>query len=184
MAMNYQVVTEKDPLNIRQTPSTSATVIGTIPRGYVVAALGISPDPEFLRAAYNGKEGYISMKYLKETTLPVGQYTLASNTGNVNNASNTNTTTNIINNQNSSDMTITEGLKKKIKIGVFVVLGVAGAYTAYRLLKKPKSALPASEATPALNGVGRRRRRKSSSKKSSTSKRKGSKKATKKFKLN
>jgi hypothetical protein len=80
-------------------------------------------------------------------------------------------------------MTITEGLKKKIKIGVFVVLGVAGAYTAYRLLKKPKSALPASEAT-ALNGVGRRKRRKSSSKKSSTSKRKGSKKATKKFKLN
>jgi len=81
-------------------------------------------------------------------------------------------------------MTITEGLKKKIKIGVFVVLGVAGAYTAYKLLKKPKSTLPASGGATALSGVGRRRRRKSSSKKSSVSKRKGSKKTTKKFKLN
>ena len=73
-----QVVTEKDPLMLRDGPSTTDDIIGKIPRGQYVTVLGANTDninsntgvpiininTDWLYVEYNGKKGWASARYL------------------------------------------------------------------------------------------------------------------------
>lgn len=56
------VTTSGANLNLRARPSTSAAVVGSIPRGARVTVYGLLP--EWASVAYNNKTGFVSRRYL------------------------------------------------------------------------------------------------------------------------
>lgn len=59
-----KVTTQSSPLNLRKEASTSAALLGELPRGAVVQVL---TDPgEWLYVEYKGLRGYASARYLKK----------------------------------------------------------------------------------------------------------------------
>lgn len=57
------VNTEKDPLNVRKSPSANAEIIGQIEKGSTVTVYSESGD--WYEIEYNGGVGYVSNKYIK-----------------------------------------------------------------------------------------------------------------------
>lgn len=57
------VNTEKDPLNVRKSPSANAEIIGQIEKGSTVTVYSESGD--WYEIEYNGGAGYVSKKYIK-----------------------------------------------------------------------------------------------------------------------
>lgn len=57
------VNTEKDPLNVRKSPSANAEIIGQIEKGSTVTVYSESDD--WYEIEYNGGVGYVSKKYIK-----------------------------------------------------------------------------------------------------------------------
>lgn len=58
-----EVVVTADELNVRSSASTSAAILGKLPKGTVVARLGIESNG-WSRIIYNGQEAYCSSNYL------------------------------------------------------------------------------------------------------------------------
>ena len=57
------VSTEKDPLNVRKSPSTEAKIIGKIDKGSTVTIY--SENGDWYETEYNGGVGYVSKEYIK-----------------------------------------------------------------------------------------------------------------------
>lgn len=57
------VNTEKDPLNVRKSPSTEAKIIGKIDKGSTVTIY--SENGDWYEIEYNGGVGYVSKKYIR-----------------------------------------------------------------------------------------------------------------------
>lgn len=57
------VNTSQSSLNLRARPSTSAAIIGSIPKGANVTVFGLLPD--WASVQYNNQSGFVSRKYLK-----------------------------------------------------------------------------------------------------------------------
>lgn len=62
----YEVNTKSSPLNIRTEPSTSAKIVGRLPKGEVVFVESIKGDWAYLPKYNNIYGGYCSTKYLKK----------------------------------------------------------------------------------------------------------------------
>ncbi|WP_255258126.1 SH3 domain-containing protein, partial [Bacillus sp. AFS018417] len=50
-------------LNIRQQPTTQSPIVGQVKQGTTVKVLGVEKD--WAKISYNGKEGYVSLQFLK-----------------------------------------------------------------------------------------------------------------------
>lgn len=86
-----EVVTSSGPLNIREAPSTTARVLGQVPKG---ATLDVLVQGEWPRVHYNGTVGYVSGVYLRRvedapvvttptTNVQTGTITIIDDDGNV-----------------------------------------------------------------------------------------------------
>ena len=60
----YEIATSSSGLNMRSGPSTSDPVIVSIPKGTVVAIIGLTDDGSWANAIYNGQTGWLSAQYL------------------------------------------------------------------------------------------------------------------------
>ena len=160
--MQYTVVLTSGTLNLRATPSTSGAVLASIPNYAVVTSILILPYVSENETAdgrtwksieYNGQKGWAASEYLVS-----GNAVTPRENGILNPTTN-------INPQNSTSMfTLTEEMKKKLKIGAIVLgVGIAG-FAVYKMTAgKKQHALPASTAV-ALSGVPRRKKRKTGKK--------------------
>jgi beta-N-acetylglucosaminidase/uncharacterized protein YraI len=86
------VVQVNSSLNVRQKPSTSATVLGKLTNGTTVTILSTSGD--WYEIEYNGGSGYVSASYVKmiqDSTDNTGSGTDTENTGSGTNTGSTNT---------------------------------------------------------------------------------------------
>lgn len=68
MAENNYKVTSSSRLNVRKSPSTSATVLGTFNSGQQIEVISISKG--WAKVKYNGKVGYVSEKYISPLPKP------------------------------------------------------------------------------------------------------------------
>jgi uncharacterized protein YraI len=185
----YTVTLTSGTLNLRATPSTSGTVLASIPnRAAVTNVLIIPYSSENITAdgktwksiEYNGQRGWVASEYLTAgsvSTVP----TVSAVPPYANGVLLPATTDNNNNPQNSTGMfSLTDDMKKKLKIGA-VIVGVAIAgFAVYKMTAgKKQQPLPAGTA-PALSGVPRRRKRKTGKKSKKTT----SKSKRKSIKLN
>lgn len=181
----YTVVLTSGTLNLRATPSTSGTILASIPNYAAVTSVVIVPyltenetagSRTWKSIEYNGTRGWVAAEYLT-----AGNVSAPASANGV-----LNPTTNITDNntQKSTGMlTLTEETKKKLKIGAVIVGVAVVGFGIYKMTAgKKQQALPANT-TPALSGVSRRRKRKTSKtgKKSRKTTSKGKRKS---FKLN
>jgi len=164
----HTVVLTSGTLNLRAAPSTSATVIASIPNYSTVESTVIIPyltenetadGMAWKSVIYNGTKGWVASQYLTAGSVSV--------TPRENGILNPTTD---INPQNSNSMfTLTDEMKKKLKIGAIIVgVGVAG-FAIYKMTagkKSPQAALPNGSTVPALSGVPRHKKRKKGGKKS------------------
>ncbi len=182
----YTVVLTSGTLNLRATPSTSGTVLASIPNYATVTSIVIVPYLSENETAggrtwksieYNGKRGWVAAEYLTAGNVPAPAAPARAN-GVLNP---TTTIDNNTQNSNSTGMfTLTEETKKKLKIGAVIVGVAVVGFGIYKMTAgKKQQALPAST-TPALSGVPRRKKRKTSKKSKKTT----SKGKRKSFKLN
>lgn len=68
MAENNYKVTSSSRLNVRKSPSTSASVLGIFNRGQQIEVVSISKG--WAKVKYNGKVGYVSEKYISPLPKP------------------------------------------------------------------------------------------------------------------
>ncbi|MBQ6959847.1 MAG: SpoIID/LytB domain-containing protein [Clostridia bacterium] len=62
LSSTARVATQNDALNLRELPSTSAPILGAIPRNAAVSVL--EQGAEWCRVSYNGVTGYVMAQYL------------------------------------------------------------------------------------------------------------------------
>ena len=169
--MIFTVVLTSGTLNLRAMPSTSGTVLANIPNYAMVTSTIIVPYTSETTTAdgytwrsieYGGTKGWVAAQYL--TAGSVSAPTVTPRENGILNPD--------INPQNQSGMfSLTDEMKKKLKIGA-IVLGVAAlGFGIYKVVSKKTQALPAGTAA-ALSGLPRRRKRKTKKSKKSASKRK------------
>lgn len=71
---NYGTIsTQKDPLNLRSSPSKSAKILTSIPKGTRILFYSTS-DPDWFYTTYNNQSGYISSDYIALDPLDYGYY--------------------------------------------------------------------------------------------------------------
>jgi uncharacterized protein YgiM (DUF1202 family) len=185
----YTVTLTSGTLNLRATPSTSGTVLASIPNHAVVTGILIIPyasenvtadGKNWKSIEYNGQRGWVASEYLTSgnvSTVPAVPSVPAYANGVLLPA-----TTTIDNNpQNSNGMfSLTDDMKKKLKIGAIVIGGLGLAYGIYKFTSKKQQPLPTAATPTALSGVSRRRKKRKTGKKS---KKTTSKSKRKSFKL-
>lgn len=148
------VATQKDPLVLRKTASTSGTKITSIPKGSAVTVADTATISQgghtWLKINYSDKTGYAATTYLS-TTKPSTNTNNTPKKSTVTDSDSSSTDNNSFNNQNDEQMAVTENVKKYIKIGVGVVGAAAVAYLGYKLCKGNKG--------KGLSGVSKRKRK-------------------------
>ena len=188
----YTVTLTSGTLNLRATPSASGTVVASIPNHAAVTGILIIPYASENHTAdgktwksveYNGQRGWVAAEYLTSGNIPAVP-TVPNVPAYANGVLLPATTTIDNNPQNSTGMfTLTDDMKKKLKIGAIIVGVAVAGFAVYKMTAgKKQQSLPASTA-PALSGVPRRRKRKTS-KTGKKSKKTTSKSKRKSFKLN
>jgi len=185
----YTVVLTSGTLNLRSRPSTSGTILASIPNYATVTGVLIIPYADETITAegrnwrsieYNGKRGWVASEYLVSGNVPAPAKPATTTTSTTTSTgSAVNTTTNN-NPQNSTAMfTLTEETKKKLKIGAVIVGVAVVGFGIYKMTAgKKQQALPAGTVA-GLSGVSRRRKRKTGKR----SKKTASKSKRKSFKL-
>jgi len=81
MIEKMKVITDKDPLNVRDEPSKDGRIISKIPKDTIVESMAKAGSWEYVR--YNDIQGYVSAQYLMEwyddsnqdSLIPVDEYT-------------------------------------------------------------------------------------------------------------
>lgn len=121
------VATQSDPLNLRQSPSTSGALLLRIPRGATVDTLNCSTAAGWTAVRYNGKEGFVASQYLAAQS----PATVADNT-----QIQPDTSVNTLNQSTYNQSSMGEKIKKYGKY-VLIAAGVGLAvYAGYKLMKK------------------------------------------------
>lgn len=69
MAENNYKVTSSSRLNVRKSPSTTGQILGTFESGQQIEVLNI--DKGWAKVKFNGRTGYVSVKYITELPKPV-----------------------------------------------------------------------------------------------------------------
>ena len=165
----YTVVLTNGTLNLRAIPSTSGTILASIPNYSTVESTVIVPyqtenetadGMAWKSVVYNGTKGWVASQYL--TAGSAAPLTVTPRENGILNPN--------INPQNSNNMfTLTEETKKKLKIGAAIVGVALVGFGIYKMTAgKKQAALPAG--TSGLSGVSRRRRKTKKKSKKSTSK--------------
>ncbi|MGN0029711.1 MAG: SH3 domain-containing protein [Marinilabiliaceae bacterium] len=125
------VATQSDPLNLRQSPSTSGALLLRIPRGATVDTLNCSTAAGWTAVRYNGKEGFVASQYLAAQS----PATVVDNTQ-IQPDSSVNTSVNTLNQSTYNQSSMGEKIKKYGKY-VLIAAGVGLAvYAGYKLMKK------------------------------------------------
>ena len=62
---SYTVPSDSN-MNLRAGPSTDSGVLGRVPAGTTVTALGANSDGSWVVVEYEGKYGWLSAQYLRE----------------------------------------------------------------------------------------------------------------------
>ncbi len=104
-------------LNLRKEPSVDSEILDKIPMGTIVNITGFSEDNEWGKVAYNGKEGWISLQYVKpfsDNHVDVGEYAVHWNVMDVSR------------HQGSIDW---DRVKENNMDGVIIRIGYTGSYT-------------------------------------------------------
>lgn len=70
---DVRVATKQTDLNMRESPSTSAKIIGSIPKDTIVAYYGAA-EGSWGIVFYNGKYGYVNTAYISYDLYPSGQH--------------------------------------------------------------------------------------------------------------
>jgi hypothetical protein len=168
----YTVVLVSGTLNLRASPSTSGTVLANIPNYETITGTIIIPYTSDTETAdgytwrsveYGGKKGWVAAQYL--TAGNVSESIVPARANGILNP------TTDINPQNSNGMfSLTDEMKKKLKIGAIIIGVAAVGFGIYKVVSKKQQALPAST----LSGLPRHKKRKTKkSKKSASNKKKG-----------
>ncbi|MDR2963993.1 MAG: SH3 domain-containing protein [Bacteroidales bacterium] len=162
----YTVTLSSGALNLRSGANSTASVLCTIPNYAQVtsAPIMITVPPQetqtdsegtvWRRVSYNSQTGWVANKYLKESVVAAPKTIAQTHVA----TTPTTATINTNNSNTTNTMTLTDDMKKKVKIGGAIVVGVSllgiGIYKMTK--KKPTTATALSSL--GLAGVSRKRR--------------------------
>lgn len=121
------VATQSDPLNMRQSPSTSGALLLRIPRGATVDTLNCSTTAGWTAVRYNGKEGFVASQYLAAQS----PATVVDNT-----QIQPDTSVNTLNQSTYNQSSMGEKIKKYGKYALIAAGVGLAVYAGYKLMKK------------------------------------------------